>query len=261
MFCAGPRMPNPLRPCASLPCGVLRKPPPAPNLPPPPAFSSASLTLSARPPKSLPSSSSMAAFASSSLSRSTKANPRERPVSLSLIIFTERTVRFAPAIKSFTCPSVVSKGRFPTNRRAMEAVLSFGAWMLVQNEAMRIAGRAVASCRRDDDDERSRAPAGRDQALRRLHGAGSRRSRRLPRRGVRPLGAQRRRQDHAHQPGSRHRARQRRYGGSARPRRGARLPLHPPRGGPRASRDQLRSLLHRRGNAPLPGGLLRRATH
>src|SRR5439155_26358982 len=73
MFCAGPRMPNPRCPWTSLPCGVPRNPPPPPNLPAPWPRSSASLTLSGLPPKSLPFSSSMAAFASSSLSRSAKA--------------------------------------------------------------------------------------------------------------------------------------------------------------------------------------------
>src|SRR5438874_9692736 len=147
MFCAGPRMPNPLFcPWTSLPCGVPRNPPPPPNLPPPCARSSASLTLSGLPPKSLPFSSSMAAFASSSLSRSTKANPRERPVSLSVMIFTERTVRFSPAISCLICASVVSKGRLPTNRRAMSSFLSPAYPILFQNPPPRTGSGAVASC-------------------------------------------------------------------------------------------------------------------
>src|SRR5204863_8216549 len=46
MFCAGPRMPNPLFcPWTSLPCGVPRNRPPPPKLPPPCPRPSAALTL------------------------------------------------------------------------------------------------------------------------------------------------------------------------------------------------------------------------
>src|SRR5262249_55145648 len=119
MLCAGPRMPNPPRPPrSSLPCGVDRNPPP-PNLPPPPPCprSCASLTTTARPPKSLPFRSAIADCACASSATSTNANPRERPVSLSVTIFTECTVRPPPSINSRTCFSVTSKGRFPTNSR------------------------------------------------------------------------------------------------------------------------------------------------
>src|SRR5207253_6667529 len=97
-----------------------------PNLPLPCPFSSASFTFSGLPPKSFPFSSAMAAFASSSLSRSTKANPRERPVSLSVMILTERTVRLSPSISCLICASVVSKGRLPRSEEHTSELQSRG---------------------------------------------------------------------------------------------------------------------------------------
>src|SRR5882672_1697285 len=257
MFWAGPRIPNPRwPPCASLPCGVPRKPPAPPKRPPPCPFSSASFTLSGLPPKSFPFSSAMAAFASSSLSRSTKANPRDRPVSLSVMIFTVLTVRLSPAISCLTCASVVSKGRLPTNRRAM-------------GRSFPVAGGSYSRTSRRAPEPRlwhlggyagGGATSWRDQALRQLYRPRPRRSGHSLRRGLCPAGPQRRGEDHSDQPGGGHRAPYRGHRGGARPRRRPRLPLHPPRRRAGAAGDQLRPVLHRRGDAAVPGRLLRRGT-
>src|SRR5262249_48849273 len=71
-------------------------PPPPPNPPPERGLSWASFTRSARPSRSLPSSSAIAALASASDPIVTNANPRGRPVSRSLGMATSLTVRPFP---------------------------------------------------------------------------------------------------------------------------------------------------------------------
>jgi hypothetical protein len=75
--------------------------------------SSAVLTRSLRPSTSWPSKRLIASAASASLENSTKANPRERPVSLSVPMWTFLTCP-APARASESCCSVVRKLRLPT---------------------------------------------------------------------------------------------------------------------------------------------------
>ena len=88
----------------------LPPPPRFPNPPPPPppergSCGFASLTVNVRPPMSVPFSAVIAAFASASEDISTKPNPRDCPVNLSWMIFTEATVPCAPNV-SFNCCSV-----------------------------------------------------------------------------------------------------------------------------------------------------------
>src|SRR5438552_16636077 len=82
--------------------------------PPTPRFSRglASVTFKGRPPTSLPLNCSMAEDASSLVDISTKANPRERPVSRSSTRLADSTV---PAWATSCCSSwlVVWKQRFP----------------------------------------------------------------------------------------------------------------------------------------------------
>src|SRR5215217_2703496 len=108
-----PKLPPP--PPLRLPPKPPRSPPKPRPPPPPPRFSRglASLTLSARPPTSLPLNCSIAAFASSSVDISTKAKPLERPVSRSSITLADETV---PAWANNVWRSwlVVWKARFPT---------------------------------------------------------------------------------------------------------------------------------------------------
>lgn len=75
--------------------------------------SSAVLTRSLRPSISWPSKRLIASAASASLENSTKAKPRERPVSLSVPMWTCLTCP-APARASESCCSVVRKLRLPT---------------------------------------------------------------------------------------------------------------------------------------------------
>src|SRR5688572_17455440 len=95
--------------------GVQRRPYPPPPPPPPPPVrgrSCASLTLSGRPPKSLPLSACIAREASA-LDISTKPKPRGRPVSRS---FTSDSFSTVPcsANKARSVSSVAENGRLPT---------------------------------------------------------------------------------------------------------------------------------------------------
>src|SRR5262245_37540684 len=79
--------PPPPRPPPPPPRGPPRPPPP----PPPLLFGRASLTVIVRPSSSVPFRASTAARASASLFIDTKANPRGRPVSRSVITATSST--------------------------------------------------------------------------------------------------------------------------------------------------------------------------
>ena len=90
-------------------------PPPGPRPPPPPAgFGRASLTFKARPPTFAPFNAVIARSASSVSVISTNANPRDRPVSRSVIRLTRSTVPYASNSER-TVSSVAPKSRFPTN--------------------------------------------------------------------------------------------------------------------------------------------------
>lgn len=90
-------------------------PPPGPRPPPPPAgFGRASLTFKARPPTFAPFNAVIARSASSVSVISTNANPRDRPVSRSVIRLTRSTVPYASNSER-TVSSVAPKSKFPTN--------------------------------------------------------------------------------------------------------------------------------------------------
>src|SRR5262245_63534694 len=97
------------------------RPPPPPLLSPPLSppnpdrFSCgrASLTVRLRPSRSVPFKAWIALWASSLELISTKPNPRDRPVNLSVITRADSTVPCAEKI-SCNCPSVVAYGRPPT---------------------------------------------------------------------------------------------------------------------------------------------------
>ena len=105
----------------------LKRPPPPPPPPrpprPPPSPNDllrsgrgrASFTFRARPPTSFPSSAAMAWVASSSLVISTKAKPRGRPVSRSVITCT-RVISPKASTYVRSSPSDVSKLILPTNK-------------------------------------------------------------------------------------------------------------------------------------------------
>jgi hypothetical protein len=86
---------------------------PPPNPPRRSSRGRASLTLRARPFKSLPSSPEIADWASELLDISTNPNPLESPLNLSVMILTDVTCPKAPkaCLKS---SSVASRGKFPT---------------------------------------------------------------------------------------------------------------------------------------------------
>jgi hypothetical protein len=102
-------------PCPRPPPPPNPPPPPGPRPPPPPAgFGLASLTFKARPPTFAPFNAVIARSASSVSVISTNANPRERPVSRSVIRLTRSTVPYASNSER-TVSSVAPKSRFPTN--------------------------------------------------------------------------------------------------------------------------------------------------
>ena len=78
-------------------------------------LSLASLANKALPSQTTPVSSAMASLAAWGVSNSTKANPRERPVSLSSITFTERYVKPSSVRKLLSASVRIDHGRFPTN--------------------------------------------------------------------------------------------------------------------------------------------------
>src|SRR5580693_10039414 len=106
------RPPPPPRPPRS------RPPPPPPPYPPPPppprsVFGRASLTLMVRPPTCEPFRAVMALSPSSLLAISTKPNPRERPVSRSVMMLTRSTCPNGSNIWRSSSSDVL-KLRFPT---------------------------------------------------------------------------------------------------------------------------------------------------
>src|SRR3954469_5786185 len=262
----GPRIPKPpFAPRSSCPPApkALRNP----VLPCWGPLSSASFTIRARPPKSFPFSCSMATFACSSVSRSTKAKPRGRPVSRSVTILIETTLRSSVSNTCRICFSVASYGRFPTySLRVMtiswEASLRHSTArangrgdLLTGNRAPLAALWHLPPVGKPGPSRRP--PARRDKTLRHVHCPGRRLSRHPARGSIRPAWTKRRGEDHPHQPRRRHLKEDLGRRGGPGPRRGARLPGHPPRRRPRPAGDQLRSLLHRRGDASVPSRLLR----
>jgi hypothetical protein len=88
-------------------------PPPPPPPPPPERLSCASFTRRGRPPISRPSRARMAASAARASSISTNAKPRARPVSRSVMMFTDAISPWA-SNRLLSSASVAEKGRFPT---------------------------------------------------------------------------------------------------------------------------------------------------
>ena len=107
-----PSRPQALAGLVAVAAAVAAAPPPPP--PPPPRWRSlASFTLRLRPPRSLPSRARIASSAALASSISTKPKPRERPVSRSVITFTDSTLPWlSNRVRSSS--SVVENERFPT---------------------------------------------------------------------------------------------------------------------------------------------------